>query len=121
MFYVFVLISLHLAFAISKRQRQGRSTALRIQRHATPTNTSIHPSVSNNPYFNSIMINPFDEVPDIPDLTSLSLRSAPGPSNSIAVSHQLPFIPVDEWLNETTIAAAYQRMSLLRVCELLRY
>lgn len=72
------------------------------------------PSLSNNPYFNCIMINPSHEIPDIPDLTSLSLRSALGPSNSIPVSNHLPFIPVDEWLNETTIAAAYQRMSPFR-------
>lgn len=83
----------------------------KIQRHATPTTTSVHLLFSTYPYFNGVMINPSDEVPDIPDLTSLNLRSAPGPSNFIAVSNHLPFIPVDEWLNETTIAAAYQRMS----------
>lgn len=64
-----------------------------------------------NPYFTSIMINPAEEAPDIPDLAHLSLRS-PLVQSSIP-SPQVPFIPVDEWLNETTIAAAYQRMSLI--------
>lgn len=61
------------------------------------------------------MINPSEISPDLPALDSLSLQATYPtypPSTSTPRVHRVrrPFVLTDEWLTDTVVAAAYNRM-----------